>query len=149
MSTLSFLKKCPSDLGDSLRLEVRMSGSLTRGDFLPRLQLTPNNTHLDLFLDNKTSLFAHSRFYLVADVVNDVYPLKLTQESTIDDEYTPGVFKTFRFGAADTKDVDDGRYAAWKPVRDGAGEMVAKCKCTQVFYFALKLAALGFVFLPL
>lgn len=105
-----------ADLGDSLRLEVRMSGSLTRGDSLPRLQLTPNNTHLDLFLDNKTSLFAHSRFYLVADVVNDVYPLKLTQESTIDDEYTPGVFKTFRFGAADTKDVDDGRYAAWKPV---------------------------------
>ena len=93
-----------------------MSGSLTRGDSLPRLQLTPNNTHLDFFLDNKTSLYSHSRFYLVADVVNDVYPLKLTQQSTIDDEYTPGVFTTYRLGHADAKNVDEGRYTAWKPV---------------------------------
>jgi len=104
------------DFGDSLRLEVRMSGNMSRGASLPRLQLTPNNTHLDVFLDNKTTLFPHSRFFLVADVVNDEYPLLLTRKSTIDDEYTPGVFTTFRFGAADTKDAEKGRYAAWKPV---------------------------------
>ena len=104
------------DFGASLRLEVRMSGGLTRGEALPRLQLTPNNTHLDFFLDNMTSLFEHSRFYLVANVVNEDYPLKLSHVLTIDDEYTPGVFKTFRFGASVKSDTDKSRYAAWKPV---------------------------------
>jgi len=104
------------DFGESLRLEVRMTGNLSRGDALPRLQLTPNNTHLDLFLDNKTVSFDHSRFYLIVDVVNNEYPLTLTSVSTIDDEYTPGVFKTYRLGAADTKVVENARYAAWKPV---------------------------------
>merc|ERR1712142_570002 len=105
-----------ADLGTALKLQVRVNGSLTRGEALPRLQLTPNNTHLDLFLDNKTSLSEHSRFYLVVDVVNADNPLKLTNVSSIDDEYTPGVFTMYRLGAVDDQNPDNGRYAAWKPV---------------------------------
>lgn len=104
------------DLSTTLTLRVRVTGSTTRGSALPRLQLTPNNTHCDVFLIDKPSLFEHSRFYLVADVINRDYPMKLSVRTNLDDEYTPGVFRSFRLGAVATKNADDGRYALWKPV---------------------------------
>lgn len=112
-----FESSSASGLGESMVFKVSFRGVLSRGAELPRLQYTPNNTYCDLILQNTTTRFKHSRFFFQLVAVNSKSPLTLTTEATIDDEYTPGVFKTFNFGAQTDGDANtDDCYVQWKPL---------------------------------
>ncbi|XP_050400032.1 glycosylated lysosomal membrane protein B isoform X2 [Patella vulgata] len=87
-----------------------------RQSVLPKMEYNMNNTLLDLLLNNLTAMYDKSRFSVgVVMIGTSQDKPDITETRSLDDEYTPGVFKMFDWS---TKPClkEDGGYLEWKPI---------------------------------
>ncbi|XP_022095872.1 glycosylated lysosomal membrane protein A-like [Acanthaster planci] len=106
------------ELGDYGTIAMKLtafsdSGRLTS---LPHLPHTENSTQLDLTMQNLTSNYVNTRFALEMMVVgssNGSGGVELKQDTTIDDQYTPGTFSVLNLKLPNSP---EGSYLQWKPV---------------------------------
>ena len=75
------------------QFEINTEGG--RDSELPRLMFTANNTQFDFVLDKYTPKFNRSRFALEMSVIANYSskPMEMDETHSIDDEYSPGVFR--------------------------------------------------------
>ena len=77
-----------------LSLQFSAYDQLGRESELPHLQFSENITQFDLTIDNLWTNFSKSRFALEAIMVSEGKTgMKIDETRSIDDEYSPGVFK--------------------------------------------------------
>jgi hypothetical protein len=75
-------------------VQFEINGDFGRDADLPRLIYNTNNTQLNFVLDKYIPMFNHSRFALEMSVVaNKSDDMSIQTTKSIDDEYSPGVFK--------------------------------------------------------
>uniref|UniRef100_A0A3Q0RF85 Glycosylated lysosomal membrane protein n=1 Tax=Amphilophus citrinellus TaxID=61819 RepID=A0A3Q0RF85_AMPCI len=78
----------------SLCLQVCLFDSEGRSQSLPHLLHSVNSSQLELRLDGVPARAAQSRFLLELQAVGGAYPLsRMEVHESIDDEYTPSIFK--------------------------------------------------------
>ncbi|KAK6180494.1 hypothetical protein SNE40_012639 [Patella caerulea] len=87
-----------------------------RQSVLPKMEYNMNNTLLDLLLNNLTVLYEKSRFSVgVVMIGTSQDKPDITETRSLDDEYTPGVFKMFDWSTKPSS-KEDGGYLEWKPI---------------------------------
>lgn len=98
-----------------ITFEFEINGDGGRDTDLPRLIYNFNNTQLNFALDKYIPMFNKSRFALEMSVVANVSTsgMKVEQVKSIDDEYSPGVFKVMNWY---TGTEDQSGYIQYKPV---------------------------------
>ncbi|XP_064608524.1 glycosylated lysosomal membrane protein-like [Liolophura sinensis] len=88
-------------------------------DALPHLLYNDNITQLDFTLNKISPLYKQSRFGLEVVVLSEDSPSSVPTdfhtEQSIDDEYTPGVFKVTNWVTNKAEKKDEG-FIQWKPV---------------------------------
>ena len=99
----------------SLSLQCNASASQGKESVLPHQQFTSNSTVFTLTLDGLKNHEKHTRyiFELVSFSVDEVSPTCITAKRSLDDEYTPAVFKTI---VVNSTGFTGTSYSAWKPV---------------------------------
>ncbi|XP_054756456.2 glycosylated lysosomal membrane protein B-like [Lytechinus pictus] len=111
----------PAADNGSLTLKVQSLGAEGRSKNLPHLQHMPNTTEFSLILDNLQMNYMKPRFALEMLIVRDQQTSKksgitLEDKPSIDDEYTPAVFKTYQVLLNGTSKSDRGSFMQWKPI---------------------------------
>eukprot|EP00057_Strongylocentrotus_purpuratus_P032114 XP_786655.2 PREDICTED: glycosylated lysosomal membrane protein A [Strongylocentrotus purpuratus] len=111
----------PAAENGSLALKVQCFGVEGRSKDLPHLQHLPNTTEFALVLDNLEQNYNSTRYALEMLLVRDQQKPKqsginLKSIATIDDEYTPAVFKTYEVVLNNTSPSDKGSFIQWKPI---------------------------------
>lgn len=100
----------------SLMLKFTAYDHLGRESELPHLQFNENITQFDLTIDNLWTNFSKSRFALEGIMVSEGNTgMKIDETRSIDDEYSPGVFKINNW-LSKTGNLDDTGFLQWKPV---------------------------------
>ncbi|KAL5004804.1 hypothetical protein ScPMuIL_018260 [Solemya velum] len=102
----------------TLAFEFNSYDHEARQNDLPHLQYNENNTIIDFLIDHVTPVFKKSRFALEAIFVsadNTTDDMEISVTTSIDDEYSPGVFKMTNW-VTRPHNLDETGYAQWKPV---------------------------------
>ncbi|XP_040909962.1 glycosylated lysosomal membrane protein [Toxotes jaculatrix] len=101
----------------SLCLQLSFFDSEGRDQFWPRLKHTADSSQLGVWLDGVLPRAAHSRFLLELQAVGGAYPWsRLEVHQSIDDEYTPSIFKVSRWISSANGSSDVLGFVQWKPV---------------------------------
>ncbi|XP_039978100.1 glycosylated lysosomal membrane protein [Xiphias gladius] len=101
----------------SLCLQLSVFGSEGRGQFWPRLIHTANSSQLGVWLDGVLPRAARSRFLLELQATGGAYPLSRVEvHRSIDDEYTPSIFKVSQWVSSANSSSDVLGFIQWKPV---------------------------------
>ncbi|XP_040928748.1 glycosylated lysosomal membrane protein isoform X2 [Betta splendens] len=88
-----------------------------RGLSWPHLLHTANSSQVKVWLDGMLPRANNSRFLLELQAVSESYPLSRVEvHQSIDDEYTPSVFKVFQWVSAPNSISDILGFVQWKPV---------------------------------
>ncbi|XP_076610215.1 glycosylated lysosomal membrane protein [Chaetodon auriga] len=102
----------------SLCLQLSVFEVEGRGQSWPRLLHTANSSQLRVWLDGVLPRASHSRFLLELQAVGGgAYPLsKVEVHRSIDDEFTPSIFKVSRWVPSMNGSSDVPVFVQWKPV---------------------------------
>ncbi|XP_038073610.1 glycosylated lysosomal membrane protein A-like [Patiria miniata] len=109
-------------LGDNGTISMKLTGFGKGGRLttLPHLQYTENSTQLDVTMQNVMNMiytnYTNARFALEMVVVgrdNKSGTVNIKEDTSIDDQYTPGTFSTLNVRLPDSP---LGSYVQWKPV---------------------------------
>lgn len=111
------------DANGTITIRLSVSDSLVRSSDLPRLQLNTRNVLISSILTNLTTNWDGSRFGFEMIVLSNLPGLNKTQpepihDKSIDDEYTPGIFKISTLPLQDNSETNANQsvYFQWKPV---------------------------------
>ncbi|KAK7492655.1 hypothetical protein BaRGS_00016134 [Batillaria attramentaria] len=101
----------------SLSFEFELNHEQGRDDDLPRLLFNANNTQINFVLDKFVPSFNKSRFALEVVMVSQETSdsMYLEETKSIDDEYSPGVFRVVNWYTMGSH-RHDGGYLQYKPV---------------------------------
>ncbi|XP_046332564.1 glycosylated lysosomal membrane protein-like [Haliotis rufescens] len=107
----------PQNYTPSLSFTFRVFDEQSRESSLPHLLYNENVTQFDFTLDNFMPSFSMSRFAVELAIISQSKKEDMSIEETksIDDEYTPGVFRITNLKAR-PKDQANGAFVQWKPV---------------------------------
>ncbi|XP_068188659.1 glycosylated lysosomal membrane protein [Antennarius striatus] len=107
---------CGAVANGSVCLQLSVFEMEGRGLSLPRLLHTANSSQLSVKLDGLSPRSNHSRFLLELQTVGGAYPpSKVETRQSIDDEFTPAIFKVSLWvPSANGPDVP--AFLQWKPV---------------------------------
>lgn len=101
----------------SLCLQLSVFDSEGRGEAWPHLLHSVNSSQLEVWLDGIPARATQSRFLLEMHAVGEAYPLSTVGVyQSIDDEYTPSIFKVSQWVSSVNGSSDVLGYALWKPV---------------------------------
>ncbi|XP_037651736.1 glycosylated lysosomal membrane protein [Sebastes umbrosus] len=101
----------------SLCLQLSVFDSEGRYHSLPRLLHTSNSSQLRVWLDGVLPRATRSRFLLEMQAVGGAYPLSRVEVlRSIDDEFTPSIFKVSQWVSSMNGSSDVLGYLQWKPV---------------------------------
>ncbi|KAM9737288.1 glycosylated lysosomal membrane protein [Menidia menidia] len=101
----------------SLCLELSVFDSEGRVQTLPRLLHSANSSQLDVWLDGILPRSSNSRFLLELQSVGGAYPLsRVDIRQSIDDEFTPSIFKVSQWVSSVNGSSDVLGFVQWKPV---------------------------------
>ncbi|XP_008297248.1 glycosylated lysosomal membrane protein [Stegastes partitus] len=101
----------------SLCLQLSVFDSEGRGQTWPRLLHSANSSQLEVRLDGVLPRAMHSRFLLELQAVGGAYPLSRVEvRHSIDDEFTPSIFKVSEWVSVENSSSDVLGFAQWKPV---------------------------------
>ncbi|XP_019969174.2 glycosylated lysosomal membrane protein [Paralichthys olivaceus] len=101
----------------ALCLQLSVFGSDGRGQPWPRLIHTADSSQLEVWLDGVSPRAARSRFLLELQAVGGAYPLSRVEvHRSIDDEYTPSIFKASHWVSSANGSSDVESFVQWKPV---------------------------------
>ncbi|XP_070840648.1 glycosylated lysosomal membrane protein [Chaetodon trifascialis] len=102
----------------SLCLQLSVFEAEGRGQSWPRLLHTANSSQLTVWLDGVLPRASQSRFLLELQAVGDgAYPLSRVEvHRSIDDEFTPSIFKVSRWVPSVNGSSDVPVFIQWKPV---------------------------------
>lgn len=107
----------PTFSNGSLCLQLSVFESEGRGLSWPRLLHSANSSQMGVWLDGVSPRAARSRFMLELQAVGGAYPLSTVEvHRSIDDEYTPSIFKMSRWRSAVNGSSDILGFVQWKPV---------------------------------
>ncbi|XP_037330688.2 glycosylated lysosomal membrane protein [Pungitius pungitius] len=117
----------------SLCLELSVFESEGRDHSWPRLLHTANSSQLRVWLDGVLPRATRSRFLLELRAVGDPSPLSRVEvHRSIDDEFTPSIFKVSQWVSSANGSSDVLGYLQWKPVAyrraDPALEYATPCR---------------------
>ncbi|KAG7225301.1 hypothetical protein INR49_007148 [Caranx melampygus] len=114
---VSLLCGSPSNAKGSFCLQLSVFDSEGRGQSWPRLIHTANSSQVKVWLDGILPRTNHSRFMLELEAVGEAYPLSRVEvRQSIDDEYTPSIFKVSQWVSSVNGSSDILGYIQWKPV---------------------------------
>ncbi|XP_074543696.1 glycosylated lysosomal membrane protein [Halichoeres trimaculatus] len=101
----------------SLCVQLSVFESEGRGLSWPRLLHSANSSQMGVWLDGVLPRAARSRFMLELRAVGGAYPVsRVEAHRSIDDEYTPSIFKVSRWQSAVNGSSDVLGFVQWKPV---------------------------------
>ncbi|KAK2830978.1 hypothetical protein Q5P01_018909 [Channa striata] len=101
----------------SICFKLSVFGSEGRGQSWPHLLHSANSSQLEVWLDGLPPRATHSRFLLELQAVGGDYPLNRVEVyQSIDDEFTPSIFKVTQWISAQNKSSDILGFVQWKPV---------------------------------
>ncbi|XP_044028052.1 glycosylated lysosomal membrane protein isoform X2 [Siniperca chuatsi] len=101
----------------SLCLQLSVFESEGRGQSWPRLLHTANSSQLEVWLDSVLPRATRSRFLLELQAVGGAYPLSRVEvHRSIDDEFTPSIFKVSQWVSSVNGSSDVLGFVQWKPV---------------------------------
>ena len=86
----------------TFKFVIRYQGKTSRDEALPHLQLNRDSATVDFIIDSVPARFNYSKFGLNVVFLTD-YETNEYNRTNIDDEYTPGTFKTFCVDAVEQK----------------------------------------------
>lgn len=133
---VSALLCSPNFGGGSLCLQLSVFESEGRGQAWPRLLHTANTSQMAVWLDGVAPRATRTRFMLELQAVGGAYPLsRVDVRRSIDDEFTPSIFKVSQWVAAVNGSSDVLGFAQWKPVAyrrpDPALEDATPCRHSE------------------
>ncbi|KAL7381170.1 hypothetical protein ABVT39_001419 [Epinephelus coioides] len=101
----------------SLCLQLSVFESDGRGQSWPRLLHTANSSQLWVWLDGVLPRASHSRFLLELQAVGGAYPpSRVEVHQSIDDEFTPSIFKVSQWVSSVNSSSEVLGFLQWKPV---------------------------------
>ncbi|KAM6900067.1 glycosylated lysosomal membrane protein [Xenentodon cancila] len=101
----------------SLCLQLSVFDSDGRAESWPRLLHSANSSQVQVWLDGVSPQSANSRFLLELEAVGGAYPLSRVDVCrSIDDEFTPSIFKLSQWVSAANGSSDVLSFVQWKPV---------------------------------
>lgn len=101
----------------SLCLQLSVFESAGRGQSWPRLLHTANSSQVGVWIDGVLPRANRSRFLLELQAVGGAYPLSRVEvHRSIDDEFTPSIFKVSQWVSAENGSSDVLGFVQWKPV---------------------------------
>ncbi|XP_023267654.1 glycosylated lysosomal membrane protein [Seriola lalandi dorsalis] len=104
-------------MNGSLCLQLSVFQSEGRGQLWPRLIHTANSSQMGVWLDGMLPRANRSRFLLELQAVSGAYPLSRVEVlRSIDDEYTPSIFKVSQWVSSVNGSSDVLGFVQWKPV---------------------------------
>ncbi|KAM9384694.1 glycosylated lysosomal membrane protein [Pholidichthys leucotaenia] len=107
----------PTFTNGSLCLKLSAFESEGRGQSLPHLLHSVNSSQLDVWLDGVLPRAPQSRFLLELQAVGGAYPLsRVNVRQSIDDEFTPSIFKVSEWVSSSNGSSDVLGFLQWKPV---------------------------------
>ncbi|KAK9527061.1 hypothetical protein VZT92_015726 [Zoarces viviparus] len=117
----------------SLCLKLSAFESEGRDQSWPRLLHTANSSQLRVWLDGVSPRAPRSRFLLELQAVGGTYPLSRVEvHRSIDDEFTPSIFKVSQWVSSVNGSSDVLGFLQWKPVSyrrsDPALEFATPCR---------------------
>uniref|UniRef100_A0A1A8Q3J5 Chromosome 1 open reading frame 85 n=1 Tax=Nothobranchius pienaari TaxID=704102 RepID=A0A1A8Q3J5_9TELE len=114
----SLLCGAPSDsTNGSLCLQLSVFDSEGRNKLWPRLLHSANSSQVEVWLNGILPRSNASRFVLELQAVSGTYPLsRVDTRQSIDDEYTPSIFKMFQWVSSINGSSDILGFVQWKPV---------------------------------
>ncbi|XP_029919563.1 glycosylated lysosomal membrane protein [Myripristis murdjan] len=123
----------PGLANSSLCLQFSVFESEGRDPMWPRLLHNDNSSQLRVWLDKLTPRANHSRFSLELQAVGGAYPLDRVEVlRSIDDEYTPSIFKVSQWVASPANSSEVLGFVQWKPVAyrqaDAVLEVATPCR---------------------
>jgi hypothetical protein len=100
-------------------LNIRHYGKEMRDKELPNYLISPESSSVDFVIDSIESNFTYSKFGMTFLFLSDLDGARLTNQKSLDDEYTPGTFQqrtveVYDALATDTSKVHN--YLQWKPI---------------------------------
>ncbi|CAM4640677.1 unnamed protein product [Leuciscus chuanchicus] len=117
MITLCGREKAESFANGSLCLRLSVFESAGRDGAWPSLLHNSNSSQLHVWLDGVTPRGNHSRFLLEFQSVGDSgFQGRVDVRSSIDDEYTPSIFKVFDWVSLPLNSSSVWGFSQWKPV---------------------------------
>ncbi|CAN9503562.1 unnamed protein product [Ophioblennius macclurei] len=100
-----------------LCLQLAVFGEQGRGESWPRLLHSENSSQLEVRLDGITPRSPNSRFLLELQAVGETNPpSRVDIVRSIDDEYTPSIFKVSQWVSSTNGSSDVLGFVQWKPV---------------------------------
>ncbi|XP_059205253.1 glycosylated lysosomal membrane protein [Centropristis striata] len=107
----------PAFAGGSLCVQLSVFGSEGRGQSWPRLLHTADSAQLAVWLDGVLPRATRSRFLLELQTVGGAYPPdRVEVHRSIDDEFTPSIFKVSRWLSVENGSSEVLGFLQWKPV---------------------------------
>nr|XP_057903411.1 glycosylated lysosomal membrane protein-like [Doryrhamphus excisus]XP_057903674.1 glycosylated lysosomal membrane protein-like [Doryrhamphus excisus] len=107
---------CGAVAGGSVCVHLSVFESEGRAEMWPRLRHTANSSQVEVWLDGLVPRTPQSRFFLELQAVGGAYPPNRVEvHRSIDDEFTPSIFKVSQWMSA----IDSARergFIQWKPV---------------------------------
>ncbi|KAM9839100.1 glycosylated lysosomal membrane protein [Aulostomus maculatus] len=108
---------CGAIANGSLCLQLSVFESEGRGQVWPRLFHSANSSQVEVSLDGVLPRAVQSRFFLELQAVGGNYPLsKVEVHRSIDDEFTPSIFKVAQWVSLENRSSDVLGFVQWKPV---------------------------------
>uniref|UniRef100_A0A8D0CSS6 Glycosylated lysosomal membrane protein n=1 Tax=Sander lucioperca TaxID=283035 RepID=A0A8D0CSS6_SANLU len=103
-----------------------------RAESWPRLLHTANSSQVEVWLDGVLPRATQSRFLLELQAVGGAYrPSRVEVQRSIDDEFTPSIFKVSRWLSSENGSSEILGFLQWKPVasrgRDSSVENATPC----------------------
>ncbi|XP_031178793.1 glycosylated lysosomal membrane protein [Sander lucioperca] len=116
----------------SLCLQLSVFGEGGRAESWPRLLHTANSSQVEVWLDGVLPRATQSRFLLELQAVGGAYrPSRVEVQRSIDDEFTPSIFKVSRWLSSENGSSEILGFLQWKPVasrgRDSSVENATPC----------------------
>ncbi|KAM4539222.1 glycosylated lysosomal membrane protein [Odontesthes bonariensis] len=107
----------PTFRNGSLCLQLSVFDSEGRFESWPRLLHSANSSQVDVWLDGILPRSNNSRFLLELQSVGGAYPLsRVDVQQSIDDEFTPSIFKVSQWVSSMNGSSDVLGFVQWKPV---------------------------------
>ncbi|XP_054620249.1 glycosylated lysosomal membrane protein [Dunckerocampus dactyliophorus] len=108
---------CGAVAGGSVCVHLSVFESEGRAEMWPRLLHTANSSQIEVWLDSLSPRAARSRFLLELQAVGGAYALNRVEvHRSIDDEFTPSIFKVSQWLSADDDSSHGQGFVLWKPV---------------------------------
>ncbi|XP_006811218.1 glycosylated lysosomal membrane protein A-like [Saccoglossus kowalevskii] len=104
----------------TISIQLRAFATHDRSDILPHLLYTSNTTQMDVSLNGLVPMYKASRFAIEMLAIKNGHNAKknisIHMSRSIDDEYTPGMFKVYELHLPSQPPSHYGGYCQWKPV---------------------------------